>query len=143
MIAAIFSVSTVGQVYVGVKCISFQGHWAENGAIETAQGILFGLVAAFINIESWLMKRLINALTAEEGFFVPEPTRTLTLQDTLLHQCDLCRQRSRRTAARSATSTCARRASTRRTSRRARQLAATRACATSRPSALARTLHGD
>ena len=96
VIAAIFSVSTVGQVYVGVKCISFQGHWAENGAIETAQGILFGLVVVFINIESWLMKRLINALTAEEGFFVPElHPHTLTLQDTLLHQCDLCRQRTK------------------------------------------------
>lgn len=53
------------QVYVGVKCISFTGVWATSPPTLALQGGLFGAVVLFINIQSWLLKRLINASTAE------------------------------------------------------------------------------
>ena len=31
-----------------------------------------GLCVFFINVEAWLVKRLVNALTKEDGFYVPE-----------------------------------------------------------------------
>ena len=72
LIAAVFIASTVSQCYVGIKCVSFVGVWPEHPEAMSVQGALMGLSVLFINIEAWLIKRLVNALTKEEGFFVPE-----------------------------------------------------------------------
>ena len=96
MIGAIFLVSTTAQVYIGIKCIGFDGLWRERHDVMTLQGSLMGVSVLLVNIEAWLIKRMINTLTAEEGFLVPEfhPHR-LFFQDQLSnHHCDLCRNRS-------------------------------------------------
>ena len=55
-----------------------------------------GLSVLFINVEAWLVKRLVNALTKEEGFFVPEfHPHPLFFADTLLHHCDMCRAKTK------------------------------------------------
>ena len=72
LIAAVFIASTVSQCYVGIKCVSFVGVWPEHPEAMSVQGALMGLSVLFINIEAWLIKRLVNALTKEDGFFVPE-----------------------------------------------------------------------
>ena len=72
LIAAVFIASTAAQCYVGIKCVSFVGVWPAHPAAMSVQGALMGLSVLFINIEAWLVKRLVNALTKEEGFFVPE-----------------------------------------------------------------------
>jgi hypothetical protein len=58
---------------VGVKCISFTGIWASSPDTLALQGGLFGAAVLFINIESWLLKRLINAATAEVLFKYSRP----------------------------------------------------------------------
>ena len=46
--------------------------------------------------KAWLVKRLINALTKEEGFLVPEfHPHPLFFADTLLHHCDMCRAKTK------------------------------------------------
>ena len=72
LIAAVFIASTAAQCYVGIKCVSFVGVWPAHPAAMSVQGALMGLSVLFINVEAWLVKRLVNALTKEEGFFVPE-----------------------------------------------------------------------
>ena len=96
MIGAIFLVSTTAQVYIGIKCIGFDGLWRERHDVMTLQGSLMGVSVLLVNMEAWLIKRMINTLTAEEGFLVPEfhPHR-LFFQDQLSnHRCDLFRNRS-------------------------------------------------
>lgn len=61
------------------------------------QGALMGASVLFVNIEAWLVKRLVNALTAEEGFLVPEfhKHRLYFRVDLPMHRCDMCRNQSR------------------------------------------------
>ena len=61
------------------------------------QGALMGASVLFVNIEAWLVKRLVNALTAEEGFMVPEfhKHRLYFRVDLPMHRCDMCRNQSR------------------------------------------------
>jgi len=96
LVAAIFGVSTAAQVYVGVKCISFRGEWERDAHVLTAQGVLFGVAVLLINVESWLLKRLVHALTAEVGFFVPEfHSHPLYFHPSVPnHKCDLCRNKT-------------------------------------------------
>ncbi len=95
VVAAIFLLSTVSQVYVGVKCISFRGEWEKSSGLMSLQGALMGLSVLMINIEAWLTKRLVNTLTAEPGFFVPEfhPHPLFFHKDLPNHRCDLCRNK--------------------------------------------------
>ena len=123
LIAAIFIASTVSQCYVGIKCVSYVGAWPAHPAAMRAQGVLMGLSVVLINVEvrlragmrtrvsarlrlpltltlaptkAWLVKRLINALTKEEGFLVPEfHPHALFFADTLLHHCDMCRAKTK------------------------------------------------
>ena len=96
LIGAIFIVGTTAQVYIGVKCIGFDGLWRTHHNVMTLQGALMGLSVLLINIEAWLIKRLINTLTAEEGFLVPEfhPHRLFFQTGLSRHRCDMCRNNS-------------------------------------------------
>ena len=93
ILAVTFAVSTIAQVFVGVKCISFVGAWPESETLLTAQGALLGVTVALINAESFVVTRLINILTAEEGFLVPEfhEHRLFFTAGLPGHWCDLCR----------------------------------------------------
>ena len=93
VLAVTFGVSTIAQVFVGVKCISFVGAWPESHTLLTAQGALLGVTVALINAESFAVTRLINILTAEEGFLVPEfhEHRLFFTAGLPGHWCDLCR----------------------------------------------------
>ena len=96
LIAAVFIASTASQCYVGIKCISFVGVWPQHPQAMTVQGVLMGLSVVFINAEAWLVKRLVNALTKEQGFDVPEfHPHPLYFADTLLHHCDMCRAKTK------------------------------------------------
>ena len=80
VLGVVFGVSTAAQVFVGVKCISFVGAWPQSHLLLTAQGTLLGLTVALINAQSFCVTRLINILTAEEGFHVPvRPARAARL----------------------------------------------------------------
>ena len=86
---------SASQVFVGIKCISFEGTWHESRAAMTLQGALRGGSVVLINAEAWLANRIVHALTAEEGFLVPEfHPHPLYFQDTLLHHCDMCRAKT-------------------------------------------------
>ena len=95
-IGAIFIVSTISQVYTGIKCIGFRGAWHTHPSLMSLQGTLMGLSVFLINVEAWLVKRLLNALTKEEGFYVPEFHQHrlfFTVVDG--HYCDMCQSRAR------------------------------------------------
>jgi len=94
---AIFIVSTICQVYLGIKCISFVGLWEEHPAVMTAQGVLMGVGVLLINVESFLVMRLINLLTAEQGHLVPEIHRHPLFfhAHTPLTTCDKCRAKTK------------------------------------------------
>ena len=73
-----------------------RAHAHAHPSATVGQGVLMGLSVFFINVEAWLVKRLINALTKEEGFFVPEfHPHPLFFSDTLLHHCDMCRAKTK------------------------------------------------
>ena len=95
-IGSLFLASAAVQVFIGIKCIGYSGEWAESSELETLQGALMGTSVLFVNVEAWLVKRLINALTAEEGFLVPEfhAHRLYFRADLPLHRCDMCRNKS-------------------------------------------------
>lgn len=95
-VAALFALSTASQIYVGIKCISFRGLWATNPQLMSLQGALFGVAVLLINVESWMIKRLVNAITAEVGHYVPEfHSHPLYFRpDMPRHKCDLCRSRT-------------------------------------------------
>lgn len=95
-VGALFVVSTVVQVYLGIKAISYEGTWKHDHTAMAFQGTLMGVCVLLVNVESWLMKRFVHASTAEEGHLVkafhPHP---LFFQDKLTHHvCDLCRAKS-------------------------------------------------
>ena len=146
-IGCLFVVSSAAQIYLGIKVISFKGHWADGdelaSRIKTMQGVLFFACVLLINAEAFLSNRLVTVLCAEEGFYVPEfhqhrlffnimnghyckrqqhcssTTTPLTTPSLLLHTQVTCagRRRDICTAATYATLTRARPASTRRTKR--------------------------
>ena len=83
------------KVYVGVKCISFVGIWQTSRATLTLQGALFGATVLLINLEAWLVKRMVNAVTGEVGHYVPEfhSHPLYFMPDMPRSKCDLCRTR--------------------------------------------------
>ena len=92
-IAAIFAISTASQVFVGIKCISFDGTWHDSKSAMTLQGALLASCVVLINAQAWLAKRVVHALTAEEGFLVPEfhQHRLFFHANMPNHYCDMCR----------------------------------------------------
>ena len=99
-LASVFAVSTASQVYVGIKCISYEGRapaaWSQSHSLVSAQGCLLGLTVALINVEAFFVTNLIHLLTAEAGFFVPEfhEHRLFFHAGLPGHVCDLCRSTS-------------------------------------------------
>ena len=80
-----------------MKCIGYLGGWQEEPSLMTVQGGLMAFGVLMINIEAFLLKRLINTATAEEGFLVPEfhPHRLRFRTNMSLHYCDLCRNKTK------------------------------------------------
>ena len=95
----LFLLSTSAQIFLGVKVISFHGHWEDPDVgerIKTMQGILFFASVLLINFEAFLANRLINTLCSEEGFYVPEfHQHRLFFHVVDGHVCDMCHNRTR------------------------------------------------
>jgi hypothetical protein len=76
VVGVLFVLSTLAQVFTGVKVIGFVGHWDDGDShaatIRTMQATLFFACVFLINCEAFVANRLINTLTVEEGFLVPE-----------------------------------------------------------------------
>ena len=76
VIALMFILSSGCQIFLGVKVISFIGHWEDGGHaavhIRTVQAVLFFSIVIAINAEAFIANRLVNTLTVEDGFYVPE-----------------------------------------------------------------------
>ena len=66
VVAIVFACATMAQIYIGIKCITFEGAWATQ-AVQTAQGVMLGLTVLLINVEAFVATELVNELTAEEG----------------------------------------------------------------------------
>ena len=64
-IGALYLTSTASQVYVGIKCIGFEGAWAGHSSLRTVQGALMFGVVVVTNLEAFLVTRLVNAMTRE------------------------------------------------------------------------------
>jgi hypothetical protein len=95
VIAVMFLVATAAQVYTGIKVISFRGHWndgdAHGASIRTWQAALFFASIVVINCEAFIANRLVNTLTVEDGFYVPEfHQHRLFFDKRHGHTCDLC-----------------------------------------------------
>ena len=75
-VAVMFTLSTATQIYTGIKVITFVGHWDDGDAnaatIRTTQAALFFATVFLINCEAFIANRLVNTLTVEDGFYVPE-----------------------------------------------------------------------
>jgi len=84
-LTTLFLVSTIAQIFVGVKCVSFSD-------LTNLQGWLMGLSVLWINLEAWLVKNLVNTLTKEEGHLCPafHPHRLFLVTGISCHNCDLC-----------------------------------------------------
>lgn len=82
----LFICSTTVQVYLGMKCISYEF------SKEPVQGPLMGLGVLWINLMAWVLRELVQKATGEEGDYLPtlHPHR-LHLHTSLSgHYCDLC-----------------------------------------------------
>ena len=55
-----------------------------------------GASVLMVNVEAWLLKRLINVITAEDGYLIPEfhPHRLYFRPDVPNHRCDMCRNKA-------------------------------------------------
>lgn len=100
IVGLMFVISSTAQIYLGVKVISFSGHWTDHNSfavpIKTMQGILFFAVVVIINVESFLANRLVNTLCSEDGFYVPEfHQHRLFFHVVDGHVCDMCHNRAR------------------------------------------------
>ena len=87
-LAVLFVFSTCIQVYVGLKCVSF------NYTNVNIQGSLMGLGVLWINVITFLLREIVNRTTREDGEWMPaiHPHR-LHLHVTLASNwCDLCGQ---------------------------------------------------
>jgi hypothetical protein len=88
-LTVLFVLSTTVQVYIGLKCISF------DYTNEAKQGTLMGLGVLWTNIITWLLRELIIRMgSAEEGLLIPalHPHRLHLHQALDAHWCDLCGQ---------------------------------------------------
>ena len=66
LLALLFAVSTLMQIYIGVKCVTF------NFTNEQSQGPLMGLGVVWLNALAWVLREIVGTATKEEGFLQPE-----------------------------------------------------------------------
>eukprot|EP00953_Heterococcus_sp_UTEX-ZZ885_P026057 14117-Heterococcus_DN1.PRE.1 len=66
LLAMLFAVSTLMQIYIGVKCVTF------NFTNEKSQGPLMGLGVVWLNVLAWVLREMVGSATKEEGFLQPE-----------------------------------------------------------------------
>lgn len=95
-VGTLYLASTACQVYLGIKCIGFDGAWKGHSALRTMQGALLFASVVLINVEAFALTRCVNAATREEGFLVPEfHPHTLYFRPRLFgnKKCDKCRNR--------------------------------------------------
>lgn len=87
-LAVLFVLSTTIQVYIGLKCISF------NYIKISTEGSLMGLEVLWVNIITWLLRELIERGTKEEGELIVSlhPHRLHLHTSLAAHWCDLCGQ---------------------------------------------------
>ena len=98
IVCALMFLFTSGvQVFVGIKCISFDCGWGTRPTLRLVQTTLFLSSLALINFESFLAKRLVQISTKEQGFLIPEfhPHRLYFVPSGAgrFGRCDLCRNR--------------------------------------------------
>ena len=95
LLGVMFLLTSSVQVFVGIKCIGFSADWHLRPSLRSAQTILFLSSLVFINLESFLAKRLVMVCTKEEGFHLPEfhPHRLFFVTSRPTARCDLCRNR--------------------------------------------------
>ena len=93
LLALVFILATLCQVYAGVKMVGF------DFSNETAQGLLMGTIIVTVNLEQSMLRHIVNTLCKEEGYFFP----TLHLHRVYYDEtprprwCDLCRTRTWKT----------------------------------------------
>lgn len=82
----LFLMSTVYQVYIGMKCISFE---FKN---ERRDGLLMGLSVLWVNIMTWILRELVVIITKEVGELIPalHPHRLFLNVALASHWCDMC-----------------------------------------------------
>lgn len=85
-LAIIFLTSTGYQVYIGMKCISFD---FKN---EQRDGFLMGLSVLWVNLIAWTLRELVVIKTKEEGELIPalHPHRLFLNLALASHWCDMC-----------------------------------------------------
>lgn len=87
-LGVMFFFSTVSQVYIGLKCISFKY------TNEAREGALMGLGVLWVNLLTWTLRELTFKATSEDGELIPSlHAHRLHLHISLAsHWCDLCGQ---------------------------------------------------
>ena len=91
LVAVLFLVATLMQVYLGVKMVGF------GFTSEWAQGLLMAAVILSVNAEQSVLRFVIDHLTKEQGylFLSLHPHRIFYDEGSVGHRCDLCRARIR------------------------------------------------
>eukprot|EP01041_Mallomonas_annulata_P009444 gene9444-19619_t len=85
----LFVVSTTAQVYLGLKCISFEFKR------EDREGPLMGLGVLWVNLMVWTLREMVTRHTKEEGELLPalHPHRLYLHLTVAGHHCDVCHKR--------------------------------------------------
>eukprot|EP00607_Mallomonas_marina_P002723 CAMPEP_0182439544 /NCGR_PEP_ID=MMETSP1167-20130531/86506_1 /TAXON_ID=2988 /ORGANISM="Mallomonas Sp, Strain CCMP3275" /LENGTH=1022 /DNA_ID=CAMNT_0024633277 /DNA_START=169 /DNA_END=3238 /DNA_ORIENTATION=+ len=85
----LFLVSTAAQVYIGLKCITFE---YKN---ERRDGFLMGMSVLWVNLMVWCLREIITNSTKETGEHIPSlhVHRLYMYSDVTGHWCDACHQR--------------------------------------------------
>ena len=87
VLTASLVVTAAVQLHIGIKALSF-----ECGADdESRQATMFGLLVLLMNLETWLLHRLVHAITAPQGFSSPALHRhRLNFSSRPGSSCDMC-----------------------------------------------------
>ena len=93
MLVVMFIANSTFQVYIGAKCISF----IFPASASLWPCVLMGSAVVFLNLEAFLMKETVNALTAETGtLYEGVHVHPLTWNEDLAQtHCAKCRKRVR------------------------------------------------
>lgn len=85
VVGLLFLSMTAIQAYVGVKCVSY--HFTNR--LTT---VLMCLTVAWINLELFVLKNLVDLITKEKGIDVPDlhPHAVFFVEKLPLHSCDVC-----------------------------------------------------
>jgi hypothetical protein len=87
-LGVLFIASSASQVYIGLKCISF------NYDNQNRDGALMGLGVLWVNIISWILKEYVQKSIKDDGEYLPalHPHRLHLHMSLASHYCDLCGQ---------------------------------------------------